>query len=367
MSDPAAWTPPPSAAAGFIEDYGAIRQGVGSVPVARDLVRVSGPDAIEYLQGQCSQDVAALAVGSSADALLLTPQGKLDAFVRVTRTGDDEAYLDVDAGYGQAVVVRLGRFKLRVKAEIEAVNWPMVALRGPGAAAVIEGLDRSPGTPLVVPFAWGEVTGVDLFGPDPLVLPGVRRCGAAAWEALRVEAGIPVMGAELDERTIAAEAGLLDRCVSFTKGCYTGQELIARLDARGNKVARRLRAVVLDGGGDAGQTLKPGAVVSLAEKTVGRLTSVAWSPSLGTAVALSYLHRDVEPPCADTGGGGWIGRRDGPGAGAGAATRILNSVGTDDSGSRCHGRSIPTEKDVAGRPSPIRPRANGQPRAAARG
>ncbi len=99
------------------------------------------------------------------------------------------------------------------------------------------------------------------------------------------------MGAELDERTIAAEADLLERCVSFTKGCYTGQELVARLDARGNKVARRLRAVVVDPDQGEGWALRPGATVSVADKAVGRLTSVAWSPRLGTAVALSYLHR----------------------------------------------------------------------------
>jgi folate-binding protein YgfZ len=292
----AAWTPPPSGPEGFLEDYEAIRRHVGSVPVARDLLRVSGPDAIEYLQGQCSQDVAALEVGASADALLLTPQGKLDALVRVTRSGAEEAYLDVDGGYGPAVITRLGRFKLRVKADIEPVAWPMVALRGPDAAALVDGSALPPGTSLVVPFAWGGVTGVDLFGPEPLVPPTVRLCGSDAWEARRVEAGIPVMGAELDERTIAAEAGLLDRCVSFTKGCYTGQELVARLDARGNKVARRLRAVALDAGQAADKTPRPGAAVSVGEKTVGRLTSVAWSPSLGTTLALAYLHRDVEPP-----------------------------------------------------------------------
>jgi tRNA-modifying protein YgfZ len=298
MSDLAAtWTSPASVPEGFAEDYEAIRHHVGTVPSARDLVRVSGPDAIEYLQGQCSQDVAALGVGASADALLLTPQGKLDALVRVSRTKADEAYLDVDAGFGPAVIARLGRFKLRVKADIELVAWRMVALRGPDAGALVDWPAPPPGTSMVVPFTWGDVTGVDLFGPEPFVPPTVRRCGLEAWEARRVEAGIPVMGAELDERTIAAEAGLLDRCVSFTKGCYTGQELVARLDARGNKVARRLRGVALDVDQVAIQTLTPGAAVAVADKTVGRLTSVAWSPGLGTAVALAYLHRDVEPPC----------------------------------------------------------------------
>ena len=279
------------------DDYAVLRHGVGVVPVARDVVRVSGRDAVAYLQGQCSQDVEALEIGSSADALLLTPQGKLDALVRVTRAGEDDLYVDVEAGYGAAVITRLGRFKLRVQADIDAVDWRIVALRGPGTTAAL-GDEMPPGTALVVPYTWGGVTGVDLLGADPRVPDGVRRCGPEAWQTLRVEAGIPAMGAELDERTIAAEAGLLERCVSFTKGCYTGQELVARLDARGNKVARRLRAVVIDAAQGPGSSVRPGAVVWVADRVVGQLTSVAWSPALGRPIALGYLHRSVEPPCA---------------------------------------------------------------------
>jgi folate-binding protein YgfZ len=289
---------PPPVAEGFLDDYAVLRQGVGVVSVPRDVVRVSGPDAVSYLQGQCTQDVNTVAVGSSVDALLLTPQGKLDALVRISRTGDDEIYVDVDAGFGEAVVARLGRFKLRVKADIEQVPWRNVALRGPDAPALLDGLASAGGTSIVAPYAWGGVTGFDLLGPGPEIPTSIRRCGDEAWEAVRIEAGIPFMGAELDERTIAAEADLLERCVSFTKGCYTGQELVARLDARGNKVARRLRAVAVDPGQGEGWVLRPGATVSTADKSVGRLTSVAWAPGLGTPVALSYLHRDVEPPLA---------------------------------------------------------------------
>jgi tRNA-modifying protein YgfZ len=278
-------------------DIMALRHEVGAVKIGRDVIRMSGPDAVGYLQGQCSQDVDAMEIGTSADALLLSPQGKLDALVRVTRTGEDELHLDVDAGFGTAVMARLARFKLRVRADIEALPWTAVALRGPGAEAVVGG-ETSSGTSLVVPYAWGGVTGVDLVGPEPQIPAGVRPCGEGAWQTLRVEAGIPVMGAELDERTIAAEADLLERCVSFTKGCYTGQELVARLDARGNKVARHLRAVAVDPTPGTGLTLRSGAEVTLADKVVGQLTSVAWSPDLGTAIALCYLHRSVEPPCA---------------------------------------------------------------------
>ena len=199
---------------------------------------VSGDDARYFLQGQLSQDIDALGVGESADSLLLTPQGKLDALVHVSRTGEDELVLDVDAGWGEAVAARLARFKLRVKVVIEPLAWRCVALRGPGAAAAV--VEGRPDVSLSPAFSWNGVAGFDLLGEAPEIPDGVRVCSGAAWESVRVEAGIPRMGAELDERTIAAEADLLDRAVSFTKGCYTGQELVARLDARGNRVARRL-------------------------------------------------------------------------------------------------------------------------------
>jgi len=279
----------------FVDDYDALRHVVGIVPVGRDILRLAGADAVEYLQGQCSQDIAALAVGQSADALVLTPQGKLDALVRVTRAGDDELYVDVDAGYGEALATRLARFKLRVKVDIEVLDWTCLALRGPDAAALAADA-MPPGASLALPFGWGGVTGVDLFGADPAPVAAVRRCGVEAWESVRVESGVPVMGTELDERTIAAEADLLDRSVSFTKGCYTGQELVARLDARGNKVARRLRGIVVDRAAGAHPPVSAGAEVRVGERTVGRLTSVAWSSALETVVALGYLHRDVEPP-----------------------------------------------------------------------
>jgi folate-binding protein YgfZ len=293
------------------EDYEALRQDAGARIVRRDGVAVRGPDATSYLQGQCSQDVAVLAVGDSVDSLLLSPQGKLDALVRVTRRADDDYLVDVDDGWGPIVAARLERFKLRVKADIADVPLRCLSVRGAAASPPTAVLEEM----LSVPFSWGGLLGVDILAPldDGVgdatledVEPTVRRCGPAAWEAVRLEAGIPVMGAELDERTIAAEADLLDRTVSFTKGCYTGQELVARLDARGNKVARRLAGVVFAEGepgptpngpdsGDVAAPIPKGAEVVSGDDVVGAVTSSAWSPELG-AVALAYLHRRVTPP-----------------------------------------------------------------------
>jgi folate-binding protein YgfZ len=281
---------------GFVEDYEQLRAGCGAVDLGRDVLGVTGADAVEYLQGQLSQDVAALGVGASADALILTPQGKLDALVRVTRTGAEELILDVDAGFGAVVATRLMRFKLRVKVDIEPLPWRAVALRGARTAVPEASMGMALGTSVTAPFSWNGVTGVDLLGEAPAIPEGVRRCSVAAWESVRVEAGIPVMGAELDERTIAAEADLLDRAVSFTKGCYTGQELVARLDARGNRVARHLRGLVVTGLDAGTREVAPGAEIVFEGKVVGTVTSSAWSPTLQCPVALAYVHRTVTPP-----------------------------------------------------------------------
>lgn len=212
---------------------------------ARDVVRVVGPEAETYLQGQLTQDVAAIAPGDSAWSFLLQPQGKVDALVRVTRVGADEFTLDVDAGSGPTVVARLQRFKLRTKADIALVEEHA------------EGAGRDD-----------------------------------ASERARIERGWPAMGAELDERTIPGETGLVPETVSFTKGCYTGQELVARIDARGNNVPRHLRILRASSG-----VIEQGAAVVVDAREVGTVTS-----SVGD-VALAYVGRAVEPPATGRAGG----------------------------------------------------------------
>src|SRR5436305_2568552 len=186
--------------AGWDEDYRSLRHEVGAVWVPRDVVRTAGPEAVSYLQGQLSQDVEGLPLGGSAESLLLSPQGKIDALVRVTRTAEDELLVDVDGGYGEAVVSRLRRFKLRTKVEIEALELRCLALRGPGLAELGPATREWAG--LTLPADWPGLPGVDLVGEDPPVPDGVRLCDQPAWEALRVEAGGPKMGAELTERPI---------------------------------------------------------------------------------------------------------------------------------------------------------------------
>lgn len=294
-----------SVPASLVEGYEALRRGIGAYHLAVDVVAVSGPEATSYLQGQLSQDVAPIGVGGSAPGLLLEPDGKLTALVRVTRTADDSYVLDTDAGFGGVVSARLKKFKLRTKVDIEQLDWRCVALRGDGVSPPLE---TRTAPPFVSPVDWNGTHGVDLLGPggagaDPAgwrwdVPPDAVWCDAAAWEALRVEAGIPKMGAELDSRTIAAEAGLVERAVNFTKGCYTGQELVARLDARGSRVARRLCGIVAADteGEEAGQLAGAALWLPDGEKVVGHCTSASFCPGLGAVGALAYLHRSVETP-----------------------------------------------------------------------
>jgi len=248
------------------------------------VVTVEGPDAASYLQGQLSQDVDGLAVGDSAWTFLLQPQGKVDAWFRLSRTGDESFRADVDAGHGEAVLARLQRFLLRTRAELALSTVPMVAVRGvasvPGAGP---GLDP----------AWPGIEGTDLLGTDQLP-EGLAAGTVEDLERLRIEAGVPAMGTELTERTIPAEAGVVDRSVSFTKGCFTGQELVARIDSRGGNVPRHLRRLEADG------DLAVGAEVVVDGQVVGEVTSSVPAGADGRSIALAYVGRAVEPPASGT-------------------------------------------------------------------
>jgi tRNA-modifying protein YgfZ len=276
-------------------EYEALRRGLGAHRLPRDVLAVSGADAADYLQGQCSQDLAGLEIGGAADSLLLAPEGKVVALIRVLRRDRDSFLLDVDAGFGEVVRARLGRFLLRAKVALEALDWECIALRGD-----IDGdtHDDLGGDGWGVPVEWNGWRGIDLLGPAGTVtLPDdALWCGEGAWEACRIESGVPVMGRELDEGTIPAESGLVERTVSFTKGCYTGQELVARIDSRGNRVARRLCGLVLDAAIDPARVVGADLVLADSEKSVGRVTSAAWCPGLGSVGALAYVHRSVDVP-----------------------------------------------------------------------
>jgi tRNA-modifying protein YgfZ len=198
----------------------------------RDVLQVSGPDAAAYLQSQVSQELRPLAVGASAWTFVLQPAGRIDVLARVWRTADDVFVLDTDAGYGDVLAARLARFMIRVKADVTPLAWRCLAVRGEGAGE-LHGL-----------ASWGE--GADLLGPDPQPPDDVVAGSADELLAARIDAVWPQMGAEIvPGETIPAETGITDVAVSFTKGCYPGQELVERMDSRGAAAPRRLQRVRL--------------------------------------------------------------------------------------------------------------------------
>jgi folate-binding protein YgfZ len=259
----------------------------------RQVVRAVGPEAGTFLQGQLSQDVLALADGGSAWSWVLAPTGKVDALVRVTRITGDDWLLDTDEGWGDALIARLSRFKLRTKVSIEALSWRVLGLRFTGDA----GADRQADT-VELPSMWPGLEGIDRLGPSPEPPAGWHLASAEEYERRRITAGLPRMGAELTDKTVPGETGLIDLTVSFTKGCYTGQELVARIDSRGGHVPRHLRRMTSTG------QLMPGAELTGPDgKVAGTVTSAAPAPE-GGWVGLGYVRRGVDPPATLRAGSG---------------------------------------------------------------
>ncbi len=247
--------------------------------VERDLVVVEGPDATSFLQSLVSQDLDALAVGESGHSLLLQPQGKLLVDFYAVHVAADEWWCVCERGFGEGLATGLNRFKIRVKAEVREIPVAALALRGVQP-------DVGPDV-LLVPVDWGGVLAVDAIGPETAIAAlsdavDVPLIDGDAYERARIEAGVPRQGFDTDERTIPQEAGL-EVAVSFTKGCFVGQELVCRIDTRGrvNRHLRRLRART--------GSLAPGAKVAYDGRDIGEVTSA------GGAVALAMLRREVEP------------------------------------------------------------------------
>lgn len=273
-------------------EYRHLREDVAAYRLPRDVVAVRGADAADYLQGQCSQDLAGLEVGGVVDTLLLAPDGKVEVLARVARLADEVFHLDTDGGFSAVLAARLSRFKLRSKVEIESTDWICVTLRGP-AARGLAGLSA----PVAAPVDWNGWAGVDLLGPPGSIeVPSVAWCGDGAFEAARIESGVPAMGRELTGAEIPAETGTVERTVSFTKGCFTGQELVARIDSRGASVPHRLHGLVLVEAMDPADAIGAELFLPDKERSVGRVTSAAVCPGVGGVGALAYVHRSVPVP-----------------------------------------------------------------------
>ena len=272
-------------------EYELLTESVGLVDRSgRAKFLVRGGEAVDFLQGQVSNDVEALQPGSGCYATILTHKGKLRTDLRILR-GDDWLWLDTEA-IGHAVIrhtletYSLGR---DVRFEDLTESRSLLSLIGPAAR---ERLDAAP-PPEEHAFVEGEYglyvstdAGIDVIGEPGLEL-GVEPVSEDAAECLRIESGRPRLGFDMGSETIPQEAGLNDRAVSFTKGCYVGQETVARLHYKG-KPNRHLRGLRLT------EETERGTEILLGDKVVGRIGSTCVSPRHGP-IALALVRREAGP------------------------------------------------------------------------
>jgi len=298
----------------------AARQAAALFEPARGLLAVEGGDRLRWLDGMISADVAALEPGprrSGAYALFLTPKGRIVADLHVLQLGD-VLWLDLAAEAATAVRERLEAYVVADDVTLRdlSADWGRLCVEGPGASDLLAragaeaALELAPGSwsrgrvgeskLLLAAFGWSGGPGFQLFaarGALAALRQTLREVGAphglvegdlAALEILRVEAGIPKLGAELDEEVLPAEAGLTEAAVCFDKGCYVGQEIVARLDARG-RVQHQLVGLRFESVAEAGQSLRA------QERDVGEVTSACLSPQVGP-IGLGYVRRDFAEP-----------------------------------------------------------------------
>ncbi len=292
----------------------ALRAGCGLLDRSdRGKLALTGAGAAEFLNGQVTNDVEKLADGEGRYAAFLTHKGKMLGDLRILRTSS-ELLLDTERVALQALFDMIRRFKVGYDVELHkrTRECALLSLIGPKAretvaAALPAGAGAPPpatehahtaasiaGHPVRL-ISTAHPQGIDVLCPADareavsaaLIAAGATPVGEAAAEALRVEQGVPRYGIDLDETVIPQEAGLNERAVSFTKGCYVGQETVARLYYRG-KPNRILRGMLLS------EPATPGEEIHLGERLAGRLSSVALSPTHGP-IALALLRREADP------------------------------------------------------------------------
>jgi folate-binding protein YgfZ len=300
---------------------------------ARGRIEVRGAEAVQFLNGLITNDVKTLAAGAWMHAAFPNVQGRLLARVRVARPGDEVDFLiDTEPATHQKVFKLLERFTLAGDFRVKDVSAETVqlSLQGARASALIESVFGSPamltqdGPPQSAPgitavttvtaLTWRETypvtilrathaggdvydiicgrdAGVELW--DALIAAGARALGFDAFEVLRVEAGDARYGVDMDETSVVLEVVQEDEAVSYTKGCYIGQEIIARIHWRGH-VAKRLAGLVL---ADERELDAAGAKVRSADgREIGRITSTVFSPHLKRRIALAVLKYDYLTP-----------------------------------------------------------------------
>jgi folate-binding protein YgfZ len=287
---------------GIEAEYAAITAACGVLPRSeRGKLALTGTESKAFLQGQVSNDVESLSPGRGCYAVLLTPKGKMLGDLRILDAGH-ELLLDTERVALQALFDMIRRYSIGYDVQLHkrTLECGLMSLLGPSSEAACESLVGAvPGEHEHDHVAADGVrairtdVGIDLLYQAPRtesMLEGLRKTGVelvgeAAAEVLRIERGRPRYGVDLDDGVIPQEAGLNERAVSFTKGCYVGQETVARLFYRGkpNRHLRGLRAPA---------PLAAGAELSYRERAAGRVTSAAVSPAFGP-IALAFVRREV--------------------------------------------------------------------------
>jgi folate-binding protein YgfZ len=269
----------------------------------RGKLLVSGPDAAEYLQGQLTNDVEALDPGDGQYAALLDRKGHMQADMRVLRPNPNEVWLDTEPAGLVAAGRHLQMYSVGRDVKVADVGEAraILSLIGPrsveiaGTAALPANACEETAVAGVRCLVAGTSVGIDLIVAadqaerlsGALLEAGAVAVAAEAAEILRIESGTPRFGAEMGAETMPAEAGIVEDAVSFTKGCYIGQETVARLHYKG-KPNRHLRGLRLSAASE------PGAALRLGDKEVGRLGGSAVSPAFGP-IGLAILRREAEP------------------------------------------------------------------------
>jgi len=302
-----------------LEDQHALREvaGIGAIS-ARAQIAVAGKDRAVYLQGLLTNDVQALTAGTGCYAAWLTPQGRMITDVHVLESGD-MILLDVPVELVDSILQRLDQFLFGEDVQLASLAGALRAvwIHGPAAGHMLStaiagtpplddwsdyqhGRFEFTGVPVVVARinqlgVPGFCAYIDPGYADALVAAligaGARQVSQAAIDAARIQAGYPVFGTDMTEDTIPLEAGIESRAISFTKGCYVGQEIVIRVLHRGGgRVARRLVGLRMDGA-----VPHRGAHIFAGDRDIGFITSAAVSPLRG-AIALGYVHRDFTAP-----------------------------------------------------------------------
>jgi tRNA-modifying protein YgfZ len=298
------------AGGGDTSGYDPLRTGAALVDhPGRRLLRLSGKDPVGMLNAVLTNEVPK-ETGLGAYALLLSPKGRIQTDLHVLKCGEDVLVVTEPEGADAAREI-LGRYAPFSRVKLEDLSrgdapWSALGLYGPDAPTLLAGLQLAEhesaqtevgGATLLAAGVALPIPGFDLLGPADALLAAresLLRNGAVAakrdaYETARVEAGVPRFGADMTPENFPAEAGVLDRAVNFTKGCYPGQETVARMHYRGHP-NRTLRRFVV-----GGQPPAPGAGILQSGKQVGMVTTVAPLPVDGHTFALGYLHRKADP------------------------------------------------------------------------